>query len=176
MLKLPMGCASVPNGRARSQQKTSVQIRSKRTAVLLVGPIGLSIQAHQSLSCNGCLQRIELRRKRQSAMQILAGGGFIAGSMSNHACVIEQLGVLGTQMECIFDGGLCLGKPAGFERGPGQSVRAVNVATDGIFLGGHRIGLLCVEVMVGEEERLLPVVEYSGDAAEMGYNANQLIS
>src|SRR5262249_20603320 len=130
----------------------------------------------KSFSRNRRLQRIELRRKGQGAMEIISRSIFIAGSVRNHAHVIKQLGVFGAETQSLFYGGLCLSKPSGFERGPGQSVGAVNVATHGIFLSGHCIRLRCVEVMVGEEERLLPVVEHSGDVAEMGYNANQLIA
>src|SRR5215469_8558372 len=109
-------------------------------------------------------------------MEIISRSIFIAGSVCNHARVIKQLGVFGAESQRLLYGGFCFEKASGFERGPGQSISTVDVATHGIFLGGHRIGLLRVEVMVGEEERLLPVVEYSGDVAEMGYNANQLIS
>src|SRR5215813_1973565 len=109
-------------------------------------------------------------------MEIVSRSIFIAGSVCNHARVIKQLGVFGAESQRLLYGRFCFEKASGFERCPGQSISTVDVATYGIFLGGHRIGLLYVEVMVGEEERLLPVVEHSRDVVEMGYNANQLIS
>src|SRR5262249_62107171 len=88
---------------------------------------------------NGGLRRSEGGVALAPPPQILLSGRTVPRGSRDHSGVVKQLRVLRAQSQSVLDRLPRLVNLSGFERSPGQSVRAVDVAPRFIFSFGELI-------------------------------------
>src|SRR5215470_84614 len=112
----------------------------------------------QRLFGNLGLSRIEARAELQRPPQILLSGRPVPRGSRNHSGVVKQLRVLRAQSQGVLGRLPRLVNLSGFERRPGQGVRAVNVAPRFIFTLSELISFAWFQIVVGVKERELAIV------------------
>src|SRR5215510_9241959 len=93
----------------------------------------------QRLFGNRGLSRIEARAELHRPPQMLLSGRPVSRGSRDHSGMVKQLCVLRAQSQSVLDRLPRLVNLSGFERRPGQSVRAVDVAPRFIFTLGELI-------------------------------------
>src|SRR5215475_906545 len=122
----------------------------------------------QRLFGNLGLSRIEAWVELQRPPQILLSGRTVPRGSRDHSGVVKQLRVLRAQSQSVLDRLPRLVNLSGFERSPGQSVRAVDVAPRFIFSFGELISFARFQIVVCVKERDLAVVKLAARSPDFG--------
>ena len=85
-------------------------------------------------------------------------GGTVISRSRDHARMIEQSGIASGKRQGSIDLLSRLCYLPGFESGPRQSVRSVDVTPLGILSRGIRISFGSASVVIGAEQSYLPIV------------------
>src|SRR5215467_12785435 len=127
-------------------------------AASMFSSLGLVLER---LSGDACLHWVELWIELQGAVQILTRALNIAARLSDHPGVIKKPGIPGAEPERLVDCGLCFVESACLQSRPRQRVCAVYVSADLVLPFCSFVSFLWLEVVIGVEQRNLPVVEHA---------------